>query len=217
VTVERPLRKDAARNRRRILDAARTLFAERGLDVTLNDIANFAGVGVGTVYRRFPNREQLIEELFEESLEGVVLLIEAALDEPDPWRGLTTFLETVIDVQAKDRAIKELVFVAPGGLDRLARIRARIFPLATALVQRAQQAGQLRGDIAAEDMPFIQLMVGTVVDCTRDVEPELWRRYLNIILQGLRADATQPEPLRVPPLDLAQLQDALSSYRPPRR
>src|SRR5262249_49483768 len=115
--VERHLRKDAERNRRQILDAARTLFAERGLDVTLNDIAHFAGVGVGTVYRRFPDGDRVIEELFAENLERVVSVIEPCLEDPDPWRGLTSFLETVIGAQAQDRAMKELVFAAPGGLE----------------------------------------------------------------------------------------------------
>jgi AcrR family transcriptional regulator len=75
-TRDRPLRKDAERNRRRILDAARELFAERGLGVTLNDIAHHAGVGVGTVYRRFPDKSRLIEELFEQQIGELVALME---------------------------------------------------------------------------------------------------------------------------------------------
>jgi AcrR family transcriptional regulator len=215
--VERPLRKDAERNRRRILDTARTLFAEHGLDVTLNDIAHVAGVGVGTVYRRFPDRDRLIEELFEENLERVVSMIEAALDDPDAWQGLTSFLETMIGIQASDRAMKELVFAPPGGLERVTRIRARILPLAIQLVQRAQESGQLRADVTPTDMPLLQLMVGTVIDVARDAEPELRRRYLEILLQGLRAAPERPEPLRQPPLGDDRLPELLGAYRLPRR
>src|SRR5207244_10954019 len=90
-STEQPLRKDAERNRQRILEAARELFARQGLGVTLNDIAHHAGVGVGTVYRRFPDRRQLIEALFEQRLEKIRQLLEEALEEPHPWRWLTSF------------------------------------------------------------------------------------------------------------------------------
>src|SRR5919199_6062316 len=89
----RELRKDAARNRQRLLDAASELFAARGLDVTLNDIAHHAGVGVGTAYRRFANKEEVIDALFEQRLNEVATRAEAALTDPDAWHGLTSFLE----------------------------------------------------------------------------------------------------------------------------
>src|SRR5438105_12820922 len=104
--VERPLRKDAERNRQRILDAAAELFAQRGLGVTLNDIAHHAGVGVGTVYRRFPDKADLIEGLFEQRIRQIVELADAALADPDPWRGLTGFIERTCELQAQDRAFK---------------------------------------------------------------------------------------------------------------
>src|SRR3954453_18424017 len=90
---DRPLRKDAERNRQRLVAAAAELFAERGLDVTLNDVARHAGVGVGTAYRRWANKEQLIDELFARKLDDVALLGSEALADPDAWRGLSTFLE----------------------------------------------------------------------------------------------------------------------------
>src|SRR5438270_2551864 len=96
-TVERPLRKDAERNRRRILDAAAELFTERGLGVTLNDIAHHADVGVGTVYRRFPNKELLIDALFEDRLAEFAKLAEDALTDSDPWHGLVGFLECALE------------------------------------------------------------------------------------------------------------------------
>src|SRR5437870_11403927 len=114
-TTDRPLRKDAKLNRRKILDAARELFAERGLGVTLNDLAHHAGVGVGTVYRRFPDKAQLIDGLFEQRLEEFAELMNAALDDADPWPGFAGFLERALELQAADRCLRELVLGAPGG------------------------------------------------------------------------------------------------------
>src|SRR6266511_4065497 len=148
---ERPLRRDAERNRQRILDAARELFAERGLGVTLNDIAHHAGVGVGTVYRRFPDKAPLIDALFEQRLEEFVDLMNAALDDPDPWQGFAGFLERALELQAADRGLRELVLGAPGGHERVAQLRAQLYPLGARLVQRAREAGQLRADCEVED------------------------------------------------------------------
>src|ERR1700735_4466243 len=113
---DRPLRKDAERNRLRILDAARELFAQRGLGVTLNDIAHHAGVGVGTVYRRFPDKNRLIDDLFEQRLQELVGFVETAAADPDPWRGITVFLEQALELQASDRGLMELITGMPDGL-----------------------------------------------------------------------------------------------------
>jgi AcrR family transcriptional regulator len=214
--IDRPLRKDAERNRQRILDAAQELFAERGLGVTLNDVAHHAGVGVGTVYRRFPDKAQLIDELFEQRLAEIVSLIETAIEDPDPWHGLVTFLEAVLAVQAGDRAVKELLFAAPGGIERVSRLRAQMLPLATTLVERAQASGELRSGIAAQDMPLLQLMVGTIIDVSREYEPELWRRFLAIVVQGLRAEPRPPERLPTPPPKPDTVQQMLAAWRPAR-
>src|SRR5438552_7742440 len=108
-TSERPLRRDAERNRQRILDAARELFTERGLTVTLNDIAHHAGCGVGTVYRRFPDKELLIDALFEERIDELVDFANEGLADPDPWHGLVRFLERALDAQTRDRGLKEVL------------------------------------------------------------------------------------------------------------
>jgi len=213
---DRPLRADAERNRRRILAAARELFATRGLGATLNDIAHHADVGVGTVYRRFPDKDQLIDQLFEQRLSELVEMIKSAIEDPDPWRGLVGFLERALELQASDRGAKELLFVAPGGLQRVARLRAQMLPLATMLVERGQASGQLRADIAPQDMPMLQLMLGTVIDCGRDLEPDLWRRFLAIVLQGLRANPGRPEPLAQPAPPPERIQAVLAAWTPPR-
>jgi AcrR family transcriptional regulator len=214
---ERPLRKDAERNRRRILAAARELFAEQGLGVTLNDIAHHAGVGVGTVYRRFPDKAQLIEELFEQQIGELVVLMEEALEDPDPWQGITGFLRRNLELQARDRAFREIVIGSPEGAERVGRIRARMFPLGGRLVQRAKDAGVLRADFQPGDLPILILMLTAIVDAAREVEPDLWRRYLDVVIQGLRAAPTPPDTLTTPPLSPDQVPVVMAAFKLPRR
>ena len=214
---ERPLRKDAERNRQRILAAARELFAQHGLGVTLNDVAHHAGVGVGTVYRRFPEKSQLIEELFEQQIGELVALMEDALKDPDPWRGLTGFLRRNLELQTRDRAFREIVMGTPEGAQRVGQIRERMFPLGGRLVQRAKDAGALRADFQQADFPILVLMLTAIVDAAREVEPELWRRYLEIVIQGLRADPTPPDPFSKPPLGRDQVPNVMAAFKLPRR
>jgi AcrR family transcriptional regulator len=210
---ERPLRRDAERNRRRILEAAGEVFAERGLGVTMDDIAERADVGVGTVYRRFPEKEQLIEALFEARVEELVSLAREALAEADPWEALVGFLERGQALQASNRGLKELMLSTGHGRDRVACVRERMAPLADALVQRAQASGQLRPDVEGTDLPLIQVMLGGIVDFTRDVDPDTWRRLLAIIVDGLRArdDST---PLTTPALHPGQIDRAMRGWKP---
>jgi AcrR family transcriptional regulator len=208
-TVERPLRKDAERNRRRILDAAAELFMERGLGVTLNDIAHHADVGVGTVYRRFPDKELLIDALFEDRVAEFGLLAEESLEDPDPWQGLVSFLERSLELQARDKGLKQLLMSTPQGCAQVAGVRERVIPLVQALVERAREAGVLCTDIVAEDVPVLQWMLGAIVDHGGAENPELWRRYFQLMLRGLRADSDEPSPLAVAALDRDQI-DRLS-------
>ncbi len=182
----RPLRRDAERNRQRILAAARRLVTERGLDVSHDEIARAAGVAVGTVYRRYPERQQLFEALFVDRVDAVVALAEGALADEDAWVGLTSFLVGVFEMQAGDRGLRE--FMSRGGGTRLAlRAGASIQPVVGELVRRAHADGALRADVGAGDIPLIPLMVGAVMDGAREVEPELWRRVLAVLIDGISA------------------------------
>ena len=210
---EKPLRKDAERNRRLILDAARELFAERGLGVTLNDIAHHAGVGVGTVYRRFPDKTVLIESLFDESLQEIADRLRAATEDPDPWHGLVTFLDRQFETHARDQGLKELVTATPDGLVRVSRLRDELLPLSEDLVRRAKADGSLREDVSATDLALVQIMIGSVLDATRDVDPEAWRRYLAIILRGLSARPDQLGPLPVGPIADDQLPRVMTNHK----
>ena len=214
---ERPLRRDAERNRRRILTAAADAFAEGGLGVTMDEIARRAGVGVGTVYRRFPDKDLLIEALFEQRIEELVALAEAARDDPDPFAGLVRFFETFLAVQAADRGLKDVVLGSARGAGRAARARQRIGPIVDELLARARAGGEVRPDLAASDLALIQLMLGAVIDFTHDVAPETWRRVLAIVLDGLPARRDAPSPLPARALDQGELERAMDAWRNPAR
>jgi AcrR family transcriptional regulator len=215
--VQRPLRADAARNRARLLAAARDVFAERGLDATMDEVARRAGVGVGTAYRRFRNRDDLIAALFEERLDEFMGILDDALVEPDPWRALSGFLERSMEMQAEDRGFKELLLQSDEGRERMRLFRAHIRPLVADLVRRARDAGELRADVVEDDILLVSLMTGAVGEFAHGVEPQLWRRSLAIQLDGLRARRSGPSPLPVGPLDAEQVECAMVAWRPGRR
>jgi len=203
----KPLRKDAVRNRELILKAARDLFAQRGLSASLNDIAHHAGVGVGTVYRHFPDKDQLVEGLFEQRIEDLVTRMEQALADPDPWHGLTSFIRYSCDMQACDRGIKDLLTGGHVGLERISKIRARLMPMGEELVTRAHACGRLREDIHAPDLPLIQAMMSALIDASAEIEPALYRRYLDIMIRGIASHPDDEPPLSSPSLglDMAEL------------
>jgi AcrR family transcriptional regulator len=216
-STDRPLRRDAERNRQRILEAAREAFAEGGLAVTLDEIAHRAGVGVGTVYRRFPDKEQLIDALFEERIGELVALAEASLSRDDAWEGLVGFLEAATALHACDRGLKEVALSGMHGLERVGRARELMFPLVTRLVARAQEQGSLRPDLEPTDLPLLQLMLGALSECTREVEPEVWRRFLGILTDGMRTRRDAPNPLACGGLAPEQVQRTMRSWRPSAR
>ncbi len=211
--VQRPLRRDAERNRQLILAAARELFARRGLAVSLDEIARHAGVGVGTVYRRFANRGEIIDALFEQRLAEIVALAEEGLACEDPWLGLTRFIEQALERQAADKGLKELLLGTTEGRERVTQLRARLLPLASDLVRRAHASGSLRKDFRPEDIPLLNMMLGAIVDASDPVRPDLWRRYLALVLDGMRHDHSH-QPLRVPAVSVDELDQVMRSWRP---
>ncbi|HEY7432443.1 MAG TPA: TetR/AcrR family transcriptional regulator [Streptosporangiaceae bacterium] len=217
----RPLRKDAERNRQRILQAAADVFTAHGLEATLDDVAHHAGVGVGTVYRRFPNKEALAEALFHERLDGLVALAEQALTRSDAWQSLVWFLEQAGALLATDRGMRQVLMFATYGRDRVSEARSRMLPVVSQLVQRAQQQGKLRADLSPTDIPVIEFMLGTAAEYAQHSRPEIWRRYLALIVDGLRADpagtTALPEPaLRPEEVEQAMRRGAAAHERPAR-
>jgi AcrR family transcriptional regulator len=214
---DRPLlRRDAERNRRRILDAARKLIAERGLHVGYDEIAREADVGVGTVYRRFPTREQLVHELFQDRVDAVVGLAEDARRVEDPWQGLCQFMEQDFELQSSDRGLREFMLGRTAGSDLKRDARSRITPIVTELVERAQAAGALRSDVGPGDLEIILAMLGGLMDASSGTEPDLWRRYLAMVLDGIHLGARRGK-LPGDGLEQAQLEHILARWVPPRR
>jgi AcrR family transcriptional regulator len=206
-----PLRADAERNRQRLLAAAKEVFATRGLDVTLDEIARHAGLGTGTAYRRFPNKDALIEALMVERIEELGAIARECLDEPDPWRGLAGFFERALTLQVADRGLKDVLFSPGRGRERVAHAREALAPIVAQLVQRGVAAGAVRDDLSTSDVPVINFMLHTVVDLSRDVEPELYKRYLAIVLDGMRP-RDDLDPLPVDALDVPVFQQAMANW-----
>jgi AcrR family transcriptional regulator len=196
---DKPLRADAQRNRERIQAAALELFAERGVEVTLDDIAERAGVGVGTVYRRFPNKDVLLDELFEARIAELAAHAEAALAERDAWKAFVGFLENVAEGFSQNRALSTLILQTDRGQEHVARARERIAPAVYALIERAQAEGGLRDDFDQADTRMILGMLAAVAEETHETSPDLWRRYFVFIADGLAAKRSAPTQTDVPP------------------
>jgi AcrR family transcriptional regulator len=207
-TGDRPLRRDAERNRRRILAAAAQVFGERGLDATLDEVARVAGVGVGTVYRRFPDKETLVTELFRDRINALVTLAEEACAAPDPWQALTAYLDHVATMMAADHGLRQLMMFGTYDRAQVCYVRDRMNPVISKLVERAQSTGDLRGDFMSTDVKMIAFMLASIAQYADPVVPGIWRRYLTMLIDGLRParDAASPLPAPAPtPAELSTL------------
>jgi AcrR family transcriptional regulator len=196
---EHKLRADAARNRQRVLTAAARVFAERGLDVSLDEVAQAAGVGVGTVYRRFPNKEALIDALFEDKVENMVVLAQAAEEFDDPWEGFVYFIECALQRQVRNRGLRDVLLGSEFACAGAARAREAVAPILSEIIERAQATGRLRPDVVVNDIPMLVTMLGAVSDYVGPENTELWRRYMVLIIDGLVADRASWTPLDNPP------------------
>ena len=179
-------RADARRNRGRVLEAAREQFAARGLEAQIDDIARAAGVGVGTVYRHFPNKEDLLRALAEAKFEGLAQAARDALGAEDPWTGLVEMMTHGARVSADDLSLSEAMEQHPGICGEAAE-HAGLPELTERVVKRAQESGQLRSDIVAWDIPALVCGIGRAIRVEPGAPTMHWERYLDIILAGLRA------------------------------
>lgn len=197
------LRSDARRNRERLVAAAREIFASKGIEASVREIAQRAEVGMGTLYRHFPTRDDLVDAVLEDGFEEFVGIAEAALAEPDGWTGFRRFVEEALLLHARNRGLKEVFERRLAGKERAEAMRRRIAPLVAGLVTRAQKEGRLRPDFRPEDVALLFWGGDRVIELSATVSPQLWRRYLGFLLDGLQADAATP--LEQPSLTPAQL------------
>ncbi|WP_082119306.1 TetR/AcrR family transcriptional regulator [Saccharothrix sp. ST-888] len=188
------LRRDAQRNRELLLAAAREVFAEQGLGAPLDLIARRAGVGNATLYRRFPTRDSLIEEVFAEALAGLADAAEEVLRIEDAWTALTRYFERIFALVAADRGINDLVTMSNPDVKALADTIERNTRTVSALVTRAQEQGTLRTDVTPIDLLVVMGPICRAVPAFASVHPDAWRRYLALVLDSFRAGPPQPLP-----------------------
>ena len=184
---DRPLRADARRNRARVLDAAREVFAQHGHEAQMDEIARAAKVGVGTVYRHFPTKEGLIAALVADSFERISDAAILALEAEDPWDAFAGVLWYGAEILASNRGVTEALAVMPTVKQATPQVE-RLHITVAELIRRAQEAGVLRPDVCVDDVPMLMCGIGAATrrphSCNRS-----WRRHLTIVLDGMRAQA----------------------------
>ncbi|WP_037411018.1 TetR/AcrR family transcriptional regulator [Candidatus Solirubrobacter pratensis] len=192
----RPLRADAARNRARILDAARTAFAASGLDVGVEEIARRAGVGKGTLYRRFPTKEALVRAIFDDLLDDIETLVETVAGRPDAGEAFVFFLGESARRQATNQGFLDVVAQRLGAAALTSEQRRRFLAAMGRPLRRAQEAGSVRGDLVAEDVQMIFRMLGATTRPAADGSPmdDHWPRYIGLVCDALRPEAATPLP-----------------------
>ena len=199
---DRPMRRDAAANRQRLLDAAAQVFAEHGLEASVEEIARVAGVGMGTLYRRFPTKDALIAALVHDVMATMLRLASEATGRPG-GTGLEYFLEAASAYQADHRGCLPRLWEAGTERDSAAEVRRLI----AALLEDAKDQGRVRSDITSTDLTVILWGIRGVIETTRGVAPEAWRRHLGILIAGMRP---APEPLAHRPLTTAEVDQVIA-------
>jgi AcrR family transcriptional regulator len=191
------LRADAERNRLRLLEAAAEVLGRRGLSASVSEIARKAGVGQGTVFRRFPSKDALIAAVVVYRLEQMSRLAEDAAAKP-PEDGLAVFLERAVPLYLQDRCLYEALeghpIVDPAVLEQ----QAQLLDAIERLVERGRAAGAVRGDVKAVDIAMLASGVARAAAALLPASPQIWRRYLRIAFDGLRPEGASRLPVRAP-------------------
>lgn len=193
LTIEpRELRADARRNLERILDAARELFAEQGVDARMDEIAERAGVGVGTIFRRFPTKDELLVAVVEHRAQHLLDAADAALEHTDSEAGLRAFMHAAVGLQICDRGFCDAMDTNLFADERLRKLFRQVVARAGELVERGQQAGQVRRDVTAEDITMLIVGIVRAGLILEETMPGAWERYLDLVLDGLRPEGATP-------------------------
>jgi AcrR family transcriptional regulator len=204
-------RSHARRNHESLVVAAREVFAERGVEASLEEIARRAGVGVGTLYRHFATRDALVEAVFERRIGEFVAVADAAAEEPDAWRAFVGLLEGVLALQAGDRMLKDVFLRFPPGTGPVQQARSEMRRRFERVLERAREQGGLRTDFAFPDLALLFWSFGPITDATAEAAPRAWRRHLHWLLAGLRAETATPPP--EPPLTTEQFERSVEALR----
>jgi AcrR family transcriptional regulator len=205
--VRRPLRRDAQERRDRLLAAAQREFAAHGVDASLERIARDASVAIGTLYRHFPTRLDLLMAAFEPRLQEFLDGADNALDIVDPWEGFVQYLENLFRVQAGDRGFNDFLSRRFPGSTDTERIHDQMCQQIEDVLTRAQEAGEVRPDITQADIVNLIWSNGRIIDATSTTAPNAWRRYLYLMLDAYRAERAHSLP--EPPMTYEQLYDAM--------
>ena len=198
---DRPLRADAERNRRRILRAAATVIARDGVDAGVEAIAREAGVGMGTLYRRFACKDDLVRAILAERAELTLAEIAAGGDVDDPWEALAGATTALAAGFAGDQGLFDAL-AAGGGRPQLLEVRSQFLDAIEPVLDRARDTGVVRADATVTDVVTLASLVTRVPPSARDVDPELWRRFLAVALDGLRPDGAHALPRDPVPREL---------------
>ena len=191
---ERRLRADAARNRAAIVAVARDVFAEYGLEAPLEAIAARAGVGIATLYRRFPTREKLVAAALVEKITEYAEAARQALAVPDPWDGFAGFVERICELQAGDRGLSDLLSMTLSADEQVEGLRRTANELLITVIDRAKAAGALREDFVGEDLVLLLIATAAVMHVTRADAPEAWRRFVALSLDSFSSRGSPPLP-----------------------
>ena len=190
------LRADAARNQAAIVAVAREVFAEQGLEAPLEAIAARAGVGIATLYRRFPTREKLVAAALTEKVAEYAEAAEQALAVADPWDGFAGFVRRICELQAGDRGLSDLLSMTLSADEQVEQLRRTANDRVIMLIERAKADGALRSDFAGEDLVLLLIAAAAVMHVTRADAPGAWRRFVAVSLDGFRCQDAPglPEP-----------------------
>jgi AcrR family transcriptional regulator len=207
----RRLRADAERNRRRLIDAATAMFSERGLEVSVGEIAERAGVGRGTLFRNFPSKDALITAVVAERIRESVARGRARLDEPEPVGALFGLIDEALERQASDRALFEALADTWMAHPEIRAAHHELLAVTEELVTRAQAAGAVREDVSAVDVVLMVKGVCEVSLAFQQVDPEIARRQLDLVKAAISAPGAAIVPLRGRPPTADDLERAHGS------
>lgn len=203
----RPLRADAERNRERIVSAAARLFAEQGLSVPLEDVARAAGVGVATLYRRFPTRTDLAIAAFERNMASYEEAVDKALDNPHPWEAFRNLVYEICALQASDPGLRALLTTAFPASSVIEQRATEAIDKLGQVIARAQQDGRLRPDIGIADIVVMLLADQGVLEATREHAPDAWRRFAALMVDAFRVGPREALP---PPTPAEELRSSIA-------